>query len=171
MATLSLADIAVNLEAPGVPFPPVPKALSEYLMPLSDYAFGSCLTEIPLYHLEAHLEQLLKQWPSDYVMYGLSGHGFNSRAVHYYLVTDRCALFVQRSMPVLSSSALQPGQLTHLMQQTIELSCHPALDSCEDQLVVVDSDILYGRIGKFQNGQLNWQHEADSAIEHALAIL
>ncbi|WP_163371524.1 hypothetical protein [Endozoicomonas acroporae] len=171
MVTFSLADIAVNLAALGVPFPPVPKALSEHLMPLSDYAFGSCLTEIPLYYLEAHLEPLLNQWPSDYVMYGLSGHGFNSRAVHYYLVTDRCALFIQRSLPVLSSSAFQPGQFTHLMQRTIELSCHPALDSCEDQLVVVDSDILYGRIGRYQNGQLNWQHDVDSAIEHALAIL
>ncbi|WP_257295164.1 hypothetical protein [Endozoicomonas sp. YOMI1] len=171
MNAISLGDIAVNLEELGVPFPPVPKALTEQLMPLSECAFGSCLTDIPLYNLEAHLDQLLKQWPSDYVMYGLSGHGFNSRALHYYLVTDQCALFIQRSMPVLTPSLFQPGQFRHLMQQTIELSCHPALDSMQDQLVVVDSDILYGRIGRYRDRQLNWQHEGANAIAHALATL
>ncbi|WP_257263269.1 hypothetical protein [Endozoicomonas sp. ONNA2] len=168
---ISLADVAVNLEALGVPFPPLPKALTEQLVPLSEYAFGSCLTKIPLYNLEAHLDQLLNQWPSDYVMYGSSGHGFNSRALHYYLVTDRCALFIQRSMPVLSPASFQPGQFAHLMQQTIELSCHPALDSWQDQLVVVDSDILFGRIGRYRDGQLSWQYEVDNAIENTLAIL
>ena len=168
---ISLADVAGNLEDLGIPFPPIPKTLSEYLMPLSEVAFGSCQTNAPLYNLETHLDHLLNQWPSDYVMYGLSGHGFNSRALHYYLVTDQCALFIQRSLPVLPPSSFQPAQFSQLMQQSIELSCHPALDSSHSQLIVVDSDILYGRIGRYQSGQLNWDHEVANAIEHALATL
>ncbi|WP_419834631.1 hypothetical protein [Endozoicomonas atrinae] len=168
---ISLADVAGNLEDLGIPFPPVPKNLSDHLIPLSEIALGSCPTDIPLYNLEAHLDQLLTRWPSDYVMYGLSGHGFNSRALHYYLVTEQCALFIQRSIPVLSPSSFQPELFSQLMQQTIELSCHPALDSSHSQLIVVDSDILYGRIGRYQSGQLNWDHEVANAIEHALATL
>ncbi len=112
-----------------------------------------------------------REWPADFFHFGLAGHGFNSNAVHYYLLTDHCALFIQRTFPLLNPERFNKEAFSKIMTQAAELSCDPLLDSLEEKLVIVDSDRLFSRIGKWKNKQLDWQLEIPNSIAHAREYL
>ena len=155
---ISLQQVDKHLERAGVPMPLVPKDLCNSLHPWSDLAFGSMPTSLPLYNLDRWLEQLQQGWPEDYFGFGIDGHGINSRAAHYYLLTERCALFIQRVMPLLPSPSFDGNSFTALMNQAAELSCDPMLDNTHGRLIVVDSDIQPSGLGWWHNNTIDrWQ--------------
>ncbi len=167
----SLSHIVENLQSLGVPLPLVPEALMEELHPFDDLTFGSMEPGTSLYQLEAFVAQFKGHWPDNYMLYGVSGHGMNSRAVHFYLVTEKSAVFLQRSMPLFNPQLFSPEQFSRDMMKAAEICCHPVLESFKHKLVVVDSDMLFSRVGRWENEELNWLDDVPNAIAYARNLL
>jgi hypothetical protein len=80
----------------GLPFPPVPAELAPALREARPNIFATRPVEIPPYTLAAYsLEVQTEPAVASYALVGFDGHGINSWAVHYYLVDDALALFIQ----------------------------------------------------------------------------
>lgn len=79
-----------------LPFPPVPAHLAALLGPHGQ----TLLTTRPLQATPYELNRFLAELEAnpelpEYAVVGFDGHGLNSWAAHYYLVTDAVALFIQ----------------------------------------------------------------------------
>lgn len=80
----------------GLPFPPLPAELASALREARPNIFATRPVEIPPYTLAAYsLEVQTEPAVASYALIGFDGHGINSWAVHYYLVDDALALFIQ----------------------------------------------------------------------------
>ena len=80
----------------GLPFPPVPAELASALREARPNIFATRPVEVPPYTLAAYsLEVQAERAVPSYALVGFDGHGINSWAVHYYLVDDALALFIQ----------------------------------------------------------------------------
>lgn len=79
-----------------LPFPPVPAALAAALQQQGRGWFATrpvAATPYQFEHFLAEVEQAGAE--TDYAVVGFDGHGTNSWAVHFYLVVEGLALFVQ----------------------------------------------------------------------------
>jgi len=85
-----------QFEAEGLTVPLVPQAMGGELVRLGEalYATRRDLPAGP-YEIEAFVREALAGETDDYVLFGQDGHGFQSWAVHYFLVRGHLALFVQ----------------------------------------------------------------------------
>jgi len=79
-----------------LPFPPVPADLAGALHEVAPNVFSTRALEASPYSLRAFsLEVQTDHAVPNYAVVAFDGHGINSWAVHYYLVDDALALFVQ----------------------------------------------------------------------------
>lgn len=79
----------------GLPFPPIPSDLASHVSLISPWVYGT-RTDIPnLYRFELFVTEVEDEDVSDYVVFGQAGHGFNSWAMHYYLVHGPLAILLQ----------------------------------------------------------------------------
>lgn len=79
-----------------LPFPPVPAHLAASLQQQGQGWFATrpfASTPYDFDHFVAEVET--QPGPPDYALVGFDGHGVNSWAVHFYLVTKGVALFIQ----------------------------------------------------------------------------
>ena len=80
----------------GLSFPQLPSELAERLRERSKDIFSTDERITSAYALETHVARFLESAaPSDYAVLAMDGHGFNSWAFHYFLVSGPLALFVQ----------------------------------------------------------------------------
>jgi hypothetical protein len=78
----------------GLPFPPIPEDLAPHVVELGPWVYGT--RAVPnLYRFEFFVTEVEKEGVPDYVVFGHAGHGFNSWAIHYYLVHGSLALLLQ----------------------------------------------------------------------------
>lgn len=83
-------------EADGLPFPPMPAALAAALEPQAAGWFATRAMASSPYDIDHFLAEVeTRPGPADYALVGFDGHGSNSWAVHFYLVCDGLALFIQ----------------------------------------------------------------------------
>jgi hypothetical protein len=80
----------------ALPFPPVPGHLTASLSQQGQSWYATRALQSSPYNLEHFLMELDKQPDlTDYAVVGFDGYGTNSWAVHYYLVSESLALFIQ----------------------------------------------------------------------------
>ena len=78
-----------------LPFPLIPTELADRLQKLAPWVY-STRADIPnLYDLEWFVQEIEDHTPEDYVGLGHAGYGFNTYAIHYYLVQHPIAVFLQ----------------------------------------------------------------------------
>lgn len=80
-----------------LPFPPIPASLSARLAQREACVYATrALAESP-YDLDAFVAEVEgNPAVKEYAVVGFDGHGINSWAAHYYLVSDGLALFIQQ---------------------------------------------------------------------------
>ena len=74
----------------------IPMAYQKRIRVIQPDLFGTRSCPFPLYDIEAYVKEALTKPQDAYLLLGYDGHGVASRGIHYYLVTDELALFVQR---------------------------------------------------------------------------
>lgn len=80
----------------GLPFPPVPAPLEARLRAAGEHVFATREIAMGPYSIEHFTAEIDKApSPADYALLGFDGYGIDNWAVHYYLVEDALALFVQ----------------------------------------------------------------------------
>ena len=83
-------------EAEHLQFPPVPLHLAALLQPVGSDVFSTRPLEETPYNLGHYLDEFeADPGLPPYAVVGFDGHGINSWAAHYYLVSDGLALFIQ----------------------------------------------------------------------------
>jgi hypothetical protein len=93
---LGLAEQLLFLfEEEGLPLPPLPELLIPQLVVVRPWLFGSREDVSGAYDIEGLVREAIEDEPTDYVLFGQDGHGVNSVAMHYHLVSGPLALFVQ----------------------------------------------------------------------------
>lgn len=80
----------------GLSPPALPTSLAEVLHERAPGIYATSELTVPPYTLEAYVSALLRAThPNDYAVLAIDGHGAQSWAFHYYLVSGPLALFVQ----------------------------------------------------------------------------
>jgi hypothetical protein len=83
-------------ERERLPFPPVPKHLAASLQQQGQAWFSTSLLQATPYDMDHFLAEIEDDSGlPEYAVVGFDGHGTNSWAAHYYLVSDAVALFIQ----------------------------------------------------------------------------
>lgn len=90
-----LREAIHQFESEGLPFPPVPTALRASVRSLSPWVYGTRSDARGLYELAWFVEEAEHGRAAPYVMLGHAGYGFNSWAIHFYVVQPPLALFIQ----------------------------------------------------------------------------
>jgi hypothetical protein len=99
--TISTSDSADLKEArqlyagAGLPFPPIPAELASQVQNVANWIYGTRDDRLFLYEIDAFVDEAVAGEVANYVLFGHSGHGVNSYAIHFYLVRGPLALFVQ----------------------------------------------------------------------------
>lgn len=84
------------LRTEGLSLPALPPELAEQLRERAPGIYSTGALVAPPYTLEAYVAELLSAAnPDDYAVLAIDGHGSQSWAFHYYLVSGPLALFVQ----------------------------------------------------------------------------
>lgn len=78
----------------GLAFPKIPNELAVAIKEQSKWLFSTRELKTPPYFLQHYLQEIGGN-PPEYVILGHSGHGINSYAIHYYLVSGPLNLFLQ----------------------------------------------------------------------------
>ena len=112
-------DIILQIQAllapTGIPLPPIPRELTGLLHPVRSGQYFTSHPSAPSpWNIRWHLDELTSKKVDDYMVIGFAGHGVESQAMHYYLVTQDIALFHQSAL-----SSPYGGQLKseHLQKQ------------------------------------------------------
>jgi hypothetical protein len=95
----------------ALPFPPLPPAMTPALIQCSDNVFATRKLEQTPYLLEHFRGEVRREVVADYAIVGFDGHGVNSWAVHYYLVDDALALFIQLAWGGVYTDAAEAREL------------------------------------------------------------
>lgn len=90
-----LSKAVRQFESEGLPFPPVPPALRASVRSLSSWVYGTRSDARELHELAWFVEEAEHGQAAPYVMLGHAGYGFNSWAIHFYVVQPPLALFIQ----------------------------------------------------------------------------
>jgi hypothetical protein len=89
-------DARAFLEGEGLPFPPMPAPMAAKLSEIHPHVFATRAFEDTPYDIEVFENAAFGTEPiDDYALVGVDGHGFNSWALHYFLVENGLALFLQ----------------------------------------------------------------------------
>lgn len=79
----------------GLDFPYIPAEEKTKVRALQKELFSSDANRRSPYDLNQRIQEILAQRQENYVTFGLDGHGASSLAMHYYVVKDNLALFIQ----------------------------------------------------------------------------
>ena len=114
VATQPLEKARALFSTEGLPFPPLPAELASALREARPNVFATRPVEIPPYTLAAYsLEVQTEPEVPSYALIGFDGHGINSWAVHYYLVDDALALFIQLPW---GGAYVEPGEARSVIE-------------------------------------------------------
>jgi hypothetical protein len=81
-----------------LPFPPLSAEAAAALQEVGPDIFATRPFDITPYGLEAYSDRLQRSpLQENYALLGVDGHGINSWAMHYFVVKDALALFIQRA--------------------------------------------------------------------------
>lgn len=79
----------------GLPFPPAPVTTPGQWRQIGNHTFATRTLSHPLYDLDRYFAAAQNATEPDYAALGFDGHGINSWACHFYLLTASAAIFLQ----------------------------------------------------------------------------
>lgn len=147
--------------AAGLPCPYVPTEMRGQVARLEEWVYGTRADTSSLYDLGWFVREVGATPVQDYVLFGQAGHGLNSRAMHYYLVRGRLALFLQLAWNGAYENHAEATQVVserfaqaEALSQAVETAQHQGRFDPTERLIVVASD-FYGSSWR------HWQTTAD----------
>ena len=151
---LDLNQAQAQFEKAGLAFPYLPPEMLAAFKAKTDWLYGT-RTGVPnLYNLDWFVNEVVTQTVENYLLLGYAGRGSNSWAIHYYLVRDHLALFLQLSWGgVYGNKADDNLRIAGIFEETaklIELVEQTGVFKLPERLVVVKSDFYGSR----------WLHQA-----------
>ena len=88
------------LMSEGLPCPPIPKKFTNMIRQTRHSAIFSSAPSLPdPYHFLFYLNRLLSGENQPLAVFGCSGHGLSSKAMHYYLIDEHIAVLLQDGLP------------------------------------------------------------------------
>lgn len=95
-AASSIDKARAVFEAEGLPMPPLSADETARLRSDGEFLFATRAIETPPYTLDIYLDEALAgAAPVPYTLFGFDGGGLASSALHYFLVEDGLAVFIQ----------------------------------------------------------------------------
>ena len=175
---LELAEqLMVLFEHEGLPLPPLPEAMLDDLVLIRPWLVGTREGTPGPYALDWFVRDAVKDEPPAYLLLGHDGHGVNSVAMHYYLVTGRLALFLQISWggaymdKAGRNAAVAAGFAAASRLIEAARRAEPELVRSDRRLVVVASDLHGHRHALLRAGEApDWRPSGD-ALAAAVASL
>lgn len=82
-------------KAQHLDFPFIPESYKQKLKLLQPDVFGTREINTSIYDIHNFISEIFSSSIEDYVLFGFGGHGFCSRAIHYYFVNKNLACFYQ----------------------------------------------------------------------------
>lgn len=189
----SAAEAArAQFAAAGLPAPPIPPLFAPRLLRVRDWLYstrgdqqGTGAAAPGPYALQWYGRELLGGSVGEpYLLFGHDGHGINSWAMHWYMVRQPLAIFLQLpwgnaydddAQRAASAEALRLhfDAIERLLQATAGAA--NGVLGPDDWLIVVASDLEGSRAGLWPAGErtIEW-HETDwslHALERAAALL
>jgi hypothetical protein len=110
---------AALLGAEGLTLPPIPVALRSSFRARGKWCFSTRALPSRPYDHAYYLEEARTGAAPDYVLVAHDGHGVNSYAMHYYLVQESVALFLQIGW---GGIYMDRASSTALVNQSFELA-------------------------------------------------
>lgn len=128
-----------------LPFPPIPTEYSKNIVKISEWVFGTRTNARSPYATNFYIEELQTDKRSNYTVFGHAGHGIMSYGLHFYLVKNSLALFLQHSWGNADSDPKKDVEIIeqdYLLANQLILAVdnHPALH-LPKQLVVYQSNL------------------------------
>lgn len=146
----ALTEAQQLFSAAGLPCPYVPTEMRAQVARLEEWVYGTRADTSSLYDLGWFVREVGTTPVEDYVLFGQAGHGLNSRAMHYYLVRGRLALFLQLAWSGAYENRAETTQVVsarlaqaEALSQTVEIAQHQSRFNPSERLIVVASD-FYG---------------------------
>lgn len=97
----AFAQAEQYFENEKINFPYISNEDKRKLTVISKEVFGTLSQPpAPLYDIELYVKGALTH-PRDFILFGVDGHGFESRGMHYYAVKKHVAIFIQINMGAL----------------------------------------------------------------------
>ncbi|WP_299734880.1 hypothetical protein [uncultured Endozoicomonas sp.] len=165
----TVAGIEELLLSQEMPLPPIPREMSDKLCCISNSQYYSNRTDIPSpWRIQWFMEEFMSKPVEDYLVVGYAGHGVESYALHYYLVTSNLAVFFQiaaetpyRGIPAENSDILEKQyRLISSLEIAIEQAKLSGLFDETSRLVISKPLFMMPRWGvqnKEKNTVDNWE--------------
>ncbi len=149
-----------------IQMPPIPPELVEKIHIFQPDLFGSRIESSPVNDILTFVKESLSKPIEPYVLFGHAGHGFKSKALHYYCVTNNVALFYQLYIGLEEGEEDSVSRIDstfygiELLLNSIEESRKKGLLPQDQKLYVVESDFYVHGWGWVKG----YPGEIDSAI-------
>lgn len=118
------------LMSEGLPCPLIPYKLTEQLQQTRYSAMFTTEPTLPdPYHFLFYLNRLLNGEVEAMAAFGVSGHGFYSKAMHYYLVDDHIAVFLQDGLPEQQGTWTSERQQDYETISILTIACQDAVQN------------------------------------------
>ena len=128
----------------GLPIPPIPEALQNSRAWQTPSVVGSCLPPDDLYDLGSYLRHAADPGQDRYLLIGHTGHGTHSYALHYYLVLDTLAVFLQigcgGAYRDTNTDKRRLGERFDRLRRLFDVASHSRSPAPVQRLIVFDSD-------------------------------
>ncbi len=162
----------------GLSFPYIPEEMIASVQKLKPWIFGTRLDAPSPYQIAKFVQEIETKSVENYLIFGHAGYGTNSWAMHYYLVENSLALFIQTAwggiytenetaIPNIAYRFTEAEKLIKI----VEAKEKQGKIASSQRLIVVVSD-FYNSGWKFkdnlQKNENNW-HDTFKALEEAIS--
>ena len=161
----------------GLPCPPVHHKFTGKLQQTRYSALFTTEPSLPdPYHFQFYLNHLLSGQCPSMVVFGVSGHGFASRAMHYYLIDKHIAVLFQDGLPEAPEGWVEKQAVDYDLASQLYIACQDAVQAkqlaADEKLVICRSFFLPGQWGiiKQSGEKVKWE-TATNPLEAAIEWL
>ena len=86
---------AATFASAGLTFPVLPEWARDHLTRVDDWSYTSRRTTPSPYSIDTYVREFVDGEAGDYAVVSHAGHGVNSWAISFFVVSGRCGVFVQ----------------------------------------------------------------------------
>lgn len=173
----TLDDIQTKLRDAGLPEAPIPAAFRNRLHEQSEWTFSTRADTPAPYDTDTYVDEALAGQVADYLVISHDGYGVNNWYLHYYLKTDRLALFIQLpwggaleedSRPALVNLIASAFRAVPQYLDRLDAAGAKGTSLPGERLVVVQSQQSGPRWAWVTQGQpVQWNEERQNALRPA----
>ena len=160
-----------------LPVPPLPSRFQRRLLRVGELYYSTRDPgEVSPYNIQHYVSESTTGVLAEYATVAHAGHGINSWALHYYIVTSLLAIFVQTSWGgVYENDAQARSRIADLfdacesLQDVYGIADYPEQPVCPAK-IVVSSDFYGNRIGiRRDKSSFEWRN-CEDPIREALGL-